>query len=128
MTDTTVQNAADLIDKWAAKLVAVAEQHGPQAAELALSVGRVGSLQTIAQGAFLIVVAGALAFAANKSAKAAANADSYSAADGYGFLTVLIGVAGIFAFGAGVFNAGNFYAWAGLWRPEVYLAAKALGL
>ena len=122
-----VQNAADIIDKWAAKLVAVAEQHGPQAAELALAVGRIGALQTVGTGALLAVVAGAMAYAANRAALAFSDAD-YCDKNGYGLLALILGIAGLFCAGGAVFHLGNFYAWAGLWRPEIYLAAKALGL
>lgn len=146
-----VQSAADIIDKWAAKLVAVAEQHGPQAVELALAVGRIGAAQVLASGAASLAVCAAGSFGAFTLLKAhrakKAIHDGYykrdypeetstreeaRAAEGpMFFYGVGSGVTGLIAAGAFIGAVGrlsDLYAWAGLWRPEIYLAAKALGL
>lgn len=142
MTDTsTVQNAADLIDKWAAKLVTVAEQHGPQVAELAMATGQIGAAQTIVQGggsACIAVAAGlAIKWGCGRIVAAAkAEDETHTGAPGHMVAQAIIGGAigffSLFALVIGTLEAfsrlTNVYAWAGLWRPEIYLAAKALGL
>lgn len=131
---TEVQNAADLIDKWAAKLTNTVEQHGPAAADLAMTLGQIGAFQTIGFGFLKAAIAvGGFIVIRKLALQMAKLADEGTDAGFPLFIGAGVGVVigGIITIGMTIdatISLTNAYAWVGMFRPEVFLAAKALGL
>jgi hypothetical protein len=133
MPETTAAEAISAIDKWAAKISEVAAQYGPQAADLAVEVGRVGAVQHLLQNAGLVVAGAAVIwFVSRPFARRAAYWAEENSISMYevplGLASGLSGAGGLIAIIAGALDLLDPYAWVGLYRPEVFLAAKALGL
>lgn len=112
-----------------------AQTHGPQAAELALGVAWVGALSTVIKGGVSAALFGAFVWAllwvvgsARRNAEAIKEFDNFPLAMGVclGGLLTFFGATVTFIEGV-MPKLLNVYAWAGLWRPEVYLTARLLG-
>lgn len=129
------------IEQMFAKLADVAERYGPHVAELGAAVGRVAAADTIVRGIVLLIISlGALGAAVyfGRRAKITYDAaqlmkeyDKKIDAEGSVIPWILCSVVASFAFFLvfvpSVFRLTNIYAWVGIFRPEVYLAARALG-
>lgn len=132
MANEPIANAAQLIDAWAARLGETVAKHGPDAAELALAVGRFGAARELVGGLLELAVAAAvmrwlaLPLWLTGARWLEEGADGVEGLPYAGALGAGV-VAGIFAL-IGLGRVTDVYAWAGLWRPELWLAAKALGL
>lgn len=119
-----------VFDKYLEKLSAALEQFGPHSAELAIAVGRIGAAERVLWGFILAALAVALLWGAllpllRKLRTAQIDDDSTAV---YFAGALIAGTVCFFLFGQALSNLTDLYAWAGLWRPEVYLAAKALKL
>lgn len=129
MTDTTdvAAKGLDMIDKWAQQLGSALKQYGPDAVDLAMAVGRVGAIRDVAIGVLFLILAviwssGGL-WVVKKTMKAEGGFEEAS------FFMSLIGAVGfLILIGVALNNLLDLYAWAGIFRPEIYLAAKALNL
>lgn len=132
MAEEIAQTGAAVVDKWAERLADVMAQYGPDAATFALEVGRVGALREIAYGsAWAAVAVGAML--STKWLVAATrrlydNGRSGGEEIGPGILAAVFMGLTAGASIAALNSLLNLYAWVGIWRPEVYLAARALGL
>ena len=127
MSDEAIAQGAQIIDKWAEKLSVAVSQYGPDATNLAIEVGRIGALNCVVGGfAALLLATGLAALCWWLWLKVARAQDE--AQLGLGLLASVVSL-GCFAcvFGA-LMQLSNVYAWAGIWHPEIYLAAKALNL
>jgi hypothetical protein len=105
----------------AEKLMRAVEKYGPQATEITLEVGRVAAIQTIVTGIAALIAA----YVGYRVAKWAL------AQDWEGVEAIPTGVGGAIAVAgsiAGFLHLTNAFAWVGLFRPELYLAAKLLNL
>jgi hypothetical protein len=134
-TAETAPNAAELIDKYAGQLFDILQQSGPHAMDLANGLGAAGALSTILFGVVMAATAIACAVVVVKGVAAiiAANApgvreDVFARGVIYGLFGLASLLVGSISFYHAVSSLTNIYAWAAFWRPEVFLAAKALGL
>ena len=132
-SEATVTNAADLADKWGQKLADIVSKHGPDAAELALAVARVGAIKTVVIGIVLVglsVTGFRVALGLYRSALGivADGGDRYRNDEEVPRFVgaALLCVVSAFLLVPGFIQLLDVYAWAGIFRPEIFLAAKAL--
>lgn len=133
-TATNIENGIGLLDKWADKLGEVISQYGPDAADMALELGRIGAIHVIASGVGNAVVSAGLAYVVFRLGIVVRDEnkkDIFKQRDGVlvgGFIGGAIAAVGSVLAGAvAISQISNVYAWVGLFRPEIFLAAKALG-
>lgn len=111
-----------VIDKVSGAIEKAANEHGDQAVDLALTVGRVAAIQTIAVGLFCMLIAGVLGGIAWRALTLFLRdrnefyipVSIFSAAGA--ILVALLASTKLFA----------IHAWVGLFHPEVYLAYEAV--
>lgn len=120
----------DLVEKYADTLGDALSQYGPQAADLALAVGRVGAIKDVLTACILLAIGlPSLFFAVRRILREGAGKGDLL--DYNPMVAVpcgaLAGLALFFTF-KGMAGVLNIYAWAGLFHPEIYLVAKALNL
>lgn len=101
----------------------LAEQYGQPSLHLLLDVARIEAASSLFCGLFLCLLTGLLWFGIYKICKLAPkNNDEVAPA-----LTALIGGSiSLFTFSFGMINLFSVWAWIGLFRPEIWLAHKAL--
>lgn len=123
----------------AEKMMQVAEKYGPGAVDLTLEVGRIAAAQTIVPGMIALVAA---VFLLPKAVRSLCEANAASAAyyapggdraesEAAGRAWLLFWICAVPSVPASLLAAfclSNAFAWVGLFRPEVYLAAKLLNL
>lgn len=125
MAETTevAKAGIDLVEKYADKLTDVLAQYSGPAADLALAVGRVAAIRDIVIAVALIVASGIGAKLCIFLGKKTPEWDELA-----GIPCVVVGVgSAAMAFIGGV-GLLDIFAWVGMFHPEIYLAAKALGL
>lgn len=113
-----------IVTEAADKLVQAVEAYGPKATTLVLETGRVAALQSLTPGIFWILFSICmlpLAWWLNSKHK---NWED----DGYQFVALICIALSIGSFGISYVFLTNWFAWAGLWHPEIYLTAKLLKL
>lgn len=117
-------------DKYIEKLSAALVQFGPQAADLALTVGRVGAVNELVSGfAALALAVVLLRYAVSPLFRKVRDAGYDDPLDplyfcGSFFLSIVCAALLV----GSAMSLTDIYAWVGLWKPEIYLAAKALKL
>jgi len=135
MLEQTIEVAAN-------QLIKAVETYGPKATDLVLETGRIAAAQSIFYsfldliiGATLLVVGMRLAIRWFKTAKEIEKEGGERFRNDEQFkCQILGGCASIVAVGGaittfiGVISVCNLWMWVGLWRPEIYLAAKLLNL
>lgn len=138
------------IDKMVEKVAEAVSAYGPKVGELAMALGRIGAAQHIAFG--MILFCGFLCcfgvslwlykkyrkcsdiyngyYRRENGSETSSRAEANIAGDekdvwfAFSFAPIIPAVLLLFFSAA---QLSNIYAWVGLWQPEVYLAAKALG-
>lgn len=139
-----MDDAVDLIDKFADKLTTIIKDYGPDAMNFALEVGRIGAVKDLLNGVLMVglgviavtIAVKCLSILKKESANPTGEKRSYNENKemhegiciGGGVGLVGAGLASIPLLCIGVSTIANPFLWVGLFRPEVYLAAKALGL
>lgn len=121
---------AQLFDKWTTKLQEVITQYGPQAADFVLEVGRLSVIKELAWVIFCILFGIGLLVTliwTVPSTLKSINEDNLLGIFS-GSYSMLAGMSGFLNVATNLDNLLDPFLWVGLWRPEVYLAAKALGL
>jgi len=132
---TDISQISDAVDKMAGKLSAVIQQYGPQAADFALTLGRIEAAQGLGQGVVLSVVAFGCWKVVSRIvpkvraevAKGILDQKDFVVMGGGGASIALTIAGGACAISA-LLKLTDMYLWIGLFRPEFLLAAKALGL
>lgn len=129
-----IKEGIGLLEDWGEKLADVISEYGPDAAELALALGRAGATKEVATGLILLALAVA---AATLAARWGCLGMKIIREDGGAYdsgaepLVLLggglAGLASVLIGGSAISYLTNVYAWAGMFRPEIWLAAKALG-
>jgi hypothetical protein len=107
-----------------------AQQHGPAAAELALWVAWTGAFSRVVGSALLLAVGLASMLICYRLGRFGVRKLADTKNDEWGWLAYCSGIGAIvslFCIVAGFVRLLNAYAWVGLWRPEVFLAARLLG-
>jgi hypothetical protein len=130
----------EMVSSYAGKITEIISQYSGPAAELALAVGRVAAIKEIVTGVVCLIIAGVAAKLAFKFATKARAAyefeqkkERYSERNDGPIAMPVIYTAGstfigVIMFFSGIGNVLNLFAWAGIFEPAVYLAAKALNL
>jgi hypothetical protein len=122
----------DLADKWASQLGDALHKYGPDAAQLALAIGRVGAIQTVGSGLICAAIAVAAAKAVVKFVTIGRGIKDPDKEFGYVMTLAVggavIGIAGFACAISAIVYLTNLYAWVGMFNPAIYLAAKALNL
>ena len=117
------QKAVDVLDR----LEGLATEYTPKALEMAISVARVEAAAELIGGVFLLVVAGFLGRLAWNCYLREMKTKAYS--DDH-FLTLMCGLAsGGVGFALLIYGGAivlNPWHWAGLFNPELFLAAKVI--
>lgn len=141
MSDTTelAKTGVDLVEKYADRFSEIISQYSGPAADLAIGVGRIAAIQEIVVGVgaagISIICAKACLWFAKKAIAGYASEVPKKSYDQNDAVYVVPAMATIgtavptiifaqFAFG----KLTNVFAWAGIFKPVVYLAAKALSL
>lgn len=120
--EQTITEAAD-------KLLHAVEVYGPKATDLVLETGRVAAFQTIVAGfvflwmLFLILYCMWCCCLRMQSYKDDNISDGPLA---WGAAIGVLGLVGVVCLIGSLINLLNIFAWVGLWRPELYLASRAL--
>ncbi len=113
-----------IVTEAADKLVQAVETYGPKATTLVLETGRVAALQSLTPGFFwLLFSLSALPLAWWFNGKHKNWED-----DGWQAAALICWASSIVSFGISYVYLTNWFAWAGLWHPEIYLTAKLLKL
>lgn len=121
-----MEKTAELVEEFAAQVAEVAKQYGPTAMDFALTLGRVDAARHVALTLSITALAIFLVTRLSRVwAWATKNADETDGLSIYGGIGVWI--ATIFLVAATIIRASNIYPFVGLFKPEIYLAAKALG-
>jgi hypothetical protein len=134
-------------EKYLDQLINAIQTYGPQATNLALEVGRIGAMQEVIPNLIFTLVCSVIAYVASRMCfqnmqYVGSNPHSYcddreayhkwEKAETTGFGKMMVsGSVSFLAALAALLNFAqtlNFYAWAGIFRPEVWLVAKALKL
>lgn len=126
----------DVITKAADQISSAVEKYGPQAVDFSRELGRLAAGQQILFGIGSLLVAALIywliALPLHRKIKAdwpEGETDVFDAIEppvGIGWFFAHLAVV-IFCIG-GIYDLLNIFAWVGLWRPEIYLAAKFLRL
>lgn len=119
----TADSFEQVVTQAADKLLKAIEAYGPQATQLILETGRIAAMQTLVTGAVLFAIGAALAFASVILIRLDDD-DSFSIS----MASVVVPMCAIGCLIVGSISLCSVYAWVGLTRPEVYLAAKLLKL
>lgn len=122
-----MEKSAELLDKWAQAFAKIAEQYGPRVSELALDTARVAAINSILFNLiWLLCSVGFLLVFGKRMVRFAK--DYQSSSDGMSWGGVFIPLCGATLIAvAALASLINPYLWVGLFRPEVFLAAKAIG-
>lgn len=113
-----------IVTQAADKLVQAVEVYGPKATALVLETGRVAALQALTPGFFWLVFSIALLPLAWRANRKHNNWED----DGWQAAALICVAISVITFGVSYTFLTNWFAWVGLWHPEVYLAAKLLKL
>jgi uncharacterized membrane protein len=124
-----------VISQASEKLIKAVEQYGPHATQLVLETGRVAALQSILNGVSVLIFGMLVYFLVVRPSYKKMKSDMGGSGDFTNSdpLTVLGGVAlgSVVTAGSIIFAIShllNVFAWIGLSRPEIFLAAKLLKL
>jgi hypothetical protein len=133
-----LDKAVELIQQWGGKLAELAQQVGPEVAQVALTALAIQHLGQLAIGALLVVIGTVFAVYSTKAFKAAYRVSrdyelTYSERDSQsfnrGFLGAILLCGAVVCLGVGLLDKlFNIWNWAALYDPRLIIAKRVLGL
>lgn len=130
MSDTTelAKTGVDLVEKYADRIGDVLAQYSGPAGELALGFGRVGAINEILRWVCVTALSGLISYLATKALIKGLKRDNGFPPNPNNMFAVFGGVTGVVLLFVSLVLFPSAYALVGIFKPEIYLAAKALNL
>ena len=131
MTDKLEAKAIELVDQLSAKLATLAAQYGPEVVDAGLAVARLAAAKMLIPGAIAVIVC--IAACRYACALWARGKQAGESLDGEHvpcrlFAAIASGAVSAIAALIATVHLQNPFAWAGIFDPKLYIAARILGL
>lgn len=124
-----VESGLDLVVSYATKIEALMEKHSSEAWELALTAARVDAGQYLLYGFIALILMIICIYVSKCSSKRAdIEAEKGKMDSGWVLICIIFCIAAIGCFVALIVNWGSLWVWAGIFKPELWLVHKILGL
>ncbi len=132
MENLTSEELIERANEFAVSVIDAVEKYSPEAAQLALEVGRIEAIQEVVLCVVLILGStlaffmskGLMKIAVKKEAEREERSLASDAEIGATVGSIISGAISLILFVCFIFNLINVPAWVGMWHPEVYLAHR----